>query len=218
MYRHKLSTDTNEINDNRFRLPSIGKGNEFYVAVKSCHDFHPEIPKFLFTNVPYVHKDIRKMLYRAYLVDLMRESGLDKLYEQTKDALYGFGVKPQALLSGWAWGVLPEKVLLLDIDIVLMSRQKIWNLHAMLEPLRFYDVAGVMEGYAVPQTPPGQVPQLVYEAVGYGWELNTGALALNQSAMGLLQQWIECFKRTSLRYSSGDQQCTFYAVELVHCN
>ena len=70
--------------DGRFDSAKVGKGNEFRVAVQSCYDNHPEIPIYLITNVKYLDKDIRKMIFRVYELDLMKESGLDKLVKKQK--------------------------------------------------------------------------------------------------------------------------------------
>lgn len=135
--------------DHRFHSSKIGKGYEFQVAVKSFHDAHPEIPIYLFTNVPHtVPPSTRKLIYRVYDVDLMKEAGLDKLYKETNDQKYGFGIKPQALITGWKRNILPEKVLLFDVDIVLLDDpSEHVNLYHMLEPLQVCFVIKAMQAH-----------------------------------------------------------------------
>ncbi len=56
----------------------------------SCKNAHPEIPIYLFTNVPEIDPDTRKNLHRAYYVDLVKESGFEDLILQTGDPKFGF--------------------------------------------------------------------------------------------------------------------------------
>ncbi len=134
-YRHEK--DSSLVFHSQFGyVKTVGRGDEFKVAVKSCYDAHPEIPMYLFTNVEYLDADIQSMLHRIYKVDLMLESGLDKLYASTGDSKFGFGTKAYSVISGWKWGVLPEWVLHLDVDIVILETSKRWNLMKMFEPLK----------------------------------------------------------------------------------
>jgi hypothetical protein len=76
-----------------------------------------------------------------------------------------------------------------------------------------------MEGYALPDNPHAvnkvssnsptrtSIYPTKHPAVGHGWEINTGALAVKKSSMKLLEQWIIAFKENSDQFGSGDQQC-----------
>ena len=69
--------------------------------------------------------------------------------------------------------------------------------------LKFYDMAACFEGFAIGPRPS--------PAVGYGWEANTGVLAVRRSALPLLHQWLQYFKSEQDRltqYLSGEQQGT----------
>jgi hypothetical protein len=62
------------------------------------------------------------------------------------------GLKMTALLHGWQHGVLPERVLQLDHDLVVVRPAALLQ---MLEPLAYYDFAGVMEGMSRGWSVPG---------------------------------------------------------------
>jgi len=124
-----------EVNDVRWDSPTVGRGNEFKVAVLSCKEAHPDIPIYFFTNVKSYDATIRPNLHRAYQVDLLKESKVDKIIEATGDSKFGFISKAQSLLTGWSWGVLPERVIHLDVDIVLMSSDEGRDLHTVFRPL-----------------------------------------------------------------------------------
>ena len=122
-------------------VDTVGRGNEFNVAVKSCHDAHPDIPMYLITNVKYLDANISKLLHRVYKLDLMKESGLDILYKQTGDAKFGFGTKAYSLISGWKYNMLPNEVLHFDIDIAIIDVTPEWNLHHFFKPLKVSNLA-----------------------------------------------------------------------------
>ena len=91
---------------------------------------------YVFTNVDIIDPSIRSYIHRAYNVDLMIESGADKLYEKDDDALWACATKPQSMITGWKWNVLPEKVLFFDSDIALMGKHdETFNIFNFFEPL-----------------------------------------------------------------------------------
>lgn len=138
IYRHGLEPDSSSnLYDSRFGvINTVGKGNEFNIAVRSCYEAHPEIPIYLFTNAQYLHPDTLSMLHAVYEVNLMVESGLDELYQATQDPKFGFGTKAYSVVTGWNMGVLPEWVLHFDVDITIVSVSQRWNLYTMFEPLQ----------------------------------------------------------------------------------
>jgi hypothetical protein len=193
------------LHDGRFHK-TVGTGNEFKVAVKSCHDAHPELPIYLITNAQQLDRETRALIHRVYEMDLMAESGLLRLYEETGDIKFGFGTKAYSVIRGWELGIIPDWVIHFDVDITIVSTHKKWNLNTMLEPLKFYDIAGVMEGYSTCLDPEKPDHTL---AVGGGWEMNTGAFAVKRSAKPLLEKWVEVFKEDPDRFAyfqSGEQQ------------
>lgn len=193
------------LQDGRFH-DTVGTGNEFKVAVKSCHEAHPEIPIYLITNAKVLDRETRGLLHRVYEMDLMQESGLLQLYQETGDIKFGFGTKAYSVIRGWELGLLPDWVIHFDVDITIVSTSNKWNLHTMFEPLQFYDIAGVMEGYSTCLDPTKPDHTL---AVGGGWEMNTGAFAVKRSAKILLEKWVEVFKEDPDRFAyfqSGEQQ------------
>ena len=106
------------------------------------------------------------------------------------------GLKITALLHGWSMGALPENVLLLDHDVVIMHPRAL--LH-MLDPLRHYDLAGVMEG--VSRGWDGRDPNQRNDSLaaapdpaGRGWEVNSGVLAIRKRAAWLVKLWQAEFK------------------------
>lgn len=133
-----MKVDRNSIGyDQRFGITdTVGEGNEFNVAVKSVHDAHPELPIYLITNAKYLDSETMKLIYRIYNVDLLKESGLDKLYEQTGDTKFGFGTKAYSILAGWKMRVLPEYVIYFDVDIVIIEVTQRWNLYTMFDVLK----------------------------------------------------------------------------------
>ena len=111
MLRHNIDIDQDlRGQDDRFVSTTVGNGNEFKVAVLSCHAAHPELPMYLLTNVRYLDPVIRALLHKVFEVDLMSDSGLDEVYGATGDNKFGFGTKAQSLITGWGLDILPEKV------------------------------------------------------------------------------------------------------------
>lgn len=83
-FAHDVSSDTSQPNDHRFSSSKIGMGAEFRVAVITCASSHPELPIYLFTNVPTYDEDLRPLIHRAYFVDLMEESGLGTVRQRVR--------------------------------------------------------------------------------------------------------------------------------------
>ena len=127
-------SDQPHLKDGRFH-ETVGTGNEFKVAVKSCHEAHPELPMYLITNAKVLDASTRKLLHRVYEMDLMAESGLQQLYEETGDIKFGFGTKAFSVIRGWELGIIPDRVIHFDVDITIVSTSPKWNLHTMLTPL-----------------------------------------------------------------------------------
>lgn len=209
---HSQAESNTKLNDVRWEYKRIGAGNEFRVAVLSCKEAHPEIPIYLFTNLKTIDPDIRANIFRVYYVDLLKDAKLDEVIERTGDTKFGFATKAQSLLTGWDLGVLPDKVLHLDVDIILLSTSERRNLYNLFEPLKFYDMAAVMEGYSTSLTDPLKGTP----AVGMGWEINTGVFATRKSSRGLLEKWIEAFRDSPELFhdfESGEQQALMLAFE-----
>jgi len=209
---HSRPSKIGEMIDPRWQHDTIGSGNEFRVAVLSCKNAHPEIPIYLFTNVPSIDPDIRKNIHRAYQVDLLKESGFEELIRRTGDPKFGFISKAQSLITGWALGVLPEKVVHLDVDVLLVCTSERRDLYSVFEPLKYYDMAGVMEGYSMGSSDPFRPTP----AVGQGWEMNTGVLAVRRSSRGIVERWVEVFRDEHALFSdfeSGEQQALMLAFE-----
>ena len=71
-----------------------------------------------------------------YVVDLLKEGGLDKVVKETGDVKFGFATKAQSLLTGWDRGLIPEKVIHLDVDIVVVQSTPFFNFAYAIEPLQ----------------------------------------------------------------------------------
>ena len=61
---------------------------------------------------------------------------LEELYMKYKDTKIGFGTKPQALIYGWERGILPEHVLYLDVDVIVVHTTAEFSLNRVFEPLQ----------------------------------------------------------------------------------
>lgn len=138
--------------------PSIGYGLEFFVAVRSIRDQYPEIPIYLFTNVNVTSLSLtswqQEILEQIVVIeiDLLEEAHLTSLYRQNRDDKLVFGTKPQALLSGWKYGVLPDFVLLLDMDVIIHFQQEYHNLLTPFTALKvciFFIFRLKMKNYSV---------------------------------------------------------------------
>ena len=113
------------------------------------------------------------------------------------------GLKITALLHGWSLGLLPERVLVLDHDLVIFRPQ---SLRRALEPLAFYDIAGVMEGLS--RGWDGRDPNKRNDSLaqapdpaGRGWEVNSGVLGVRRQAKWLVELWQAEFRRGLHTYS-----------------
>ena len=113
------------------------------------------------------------------------------------------GLKVTAVLHGWRLGVLPDRVLMLDHDLVVFRPTV---LPRMLDPLAHYDLAGVMEGMSrgwdgrdsnVRNDSLATAP----DPAGRGWEVNTGCLAVRRQAEWLLKLWASEFRHGIATYS-----------------
>jgi|EP00326_Haptolina_ericina_P004440 hypothetical protein len=129
------------------------------------------------------------------------------------------GLKVSAVLHGWRSALLPEEVIMLDADIVVLNPIQLLRMFA---PLSHYDAAGVMEGYSrgwdgsdtsrrddsIAQAP---------DPAGGGWEVNTGVLAIRRQAEWFVQLWAAEFHARLAVYSklTGVDQSAFMWV-LAH--
>ena len=193
---------------------SIEESKKLYVSVVSFREHHRDLTTYFFTNLdineldPIVANSFTKIVY----MNLMELSGLSKVYKDLsldksikKLHRIACATKIQAILTGWDKNILPRRVLYLDCDIVVLIKN---SLYAMFEPLDYYDIAGVFEGYAVGPRPT--------PAVGGGYEMNTGVFSVRAQAYGLLQSWLHNFKldvKHYLQYSSIDQQALMVTLQ-----
>eukprot|EP00607_Mallomonas_marina_P007141 CAMPEP_0182438294 /NCGR_PEP_ID=MMETSP1167-20130531/85657_1 /TAXON_ID=2988 /ORGANISM="Mallomonas Sp, Strain CCMP3275" /LENGTH=337 /DNA_ID=CAMNT_0024631577 /DNA_START=116 /DNA_END=1129 /DNA_ORIENTATION=- len=197
--------------DVRWVSKTVGKGNEFKAVVFSIVERHPSLPIFLFTNSETIDDDLRKYI-TVINVDLMQEAGLNKLLESTGDSMVGFGVKPMSLIYGFQKGILPERILYLDVDVIITNSNESneFNLLHIFDPLQYYDMAAVFEGFAIGPKPT--------PAVGRGWETNTGVLAVRKQALPLLEEWLAVIQKEYVslglgKYLSGEQQALMIALQ-----
>eukprot|EP00607_Mallomonas_marina_P009850 CAMPEP_0182419372 /NCGR_PEP_ID=MMETSP1167-20130531/3834_1 /TAXON_ID=2988 /ORGANISM="Mallomonas Sp, Strain CCMP3275" /LENGTH=572 /DNA_ID=CAMNT_0024594261 /DNA_START=114 /DNA_END=1832 /DNA_ORIENTATION=- len=194
-------------NDHRWGSASIGNGNEFKVAVLSLKNSHPDLPVYVFTNAREIDPEIRQHV-QIVNVDLMVEAGLDKILEEDGDNKIGFGTKAMSLIYGFENDILPDKVLYLDVDVIVLQRTEEFNLMRTFEPLEFYDFAAVFEGFAIGPRPT--------PAMGQGWEANTGVMSVRREALPLLKEWLQVFKERRKEfgeYLSGEQQAFMVALQ-----
>ena len=91
---------------------------------------------YLITNAKVLDSETRALLHRVYELDLMAESGLLQLYQETGDIKFGFGTKAYSVVRGWELGIIPERVIHFDVDITIVATSPKWNLKTMLEPLQ----------------------------------------------------------------------------------
>lgn len=88
------------------------------------------------TNIEPIPQEIRSLVDRYYVVDLLHEAGLDSIVKKTQDVKFGFATKAQSLLSGWMRGWLPNEVIHLDIDIAVVQVTPSFNFDYVFEPLQ----------------------------------------------------------------------------------
>ena len=68
-----------------------------------------------------------------------------------------------------------------------------------------------MEGFAQPY---GKTTHKDgHEAVGHGWELNTGAIATKKTSVGLLEEWVQAYLNRRLLHGSGEQNSLMVAIQ-----
>jgi hypothetical protein len=88
------------------------------------------------TNIESIPQEVRSLVDRYYVVDLLREAGLDSIVMKTQDVKFGFATKAQSLLSGWNHGWLPKEVIHFDIDIAVVQATPSFNFEHVFEPLQ----------------------------------------------------------------------------------
>jgi hypothetical protein len=127
----------------------IGSGSELLIALESASTLHKDLPIYLMSNVnPRASLGDVSILdsVNIHVVDLMAESGLYEQYARVaardiKLALrISCATKIQSLLTGWERGILPRRVIHMDLDVVVLQRD---SLYSMLEPLSHYDITGI---------------------------------------------------------------------------
>lgn len=127
----------------RWSSGHIGHKNEFKVALLGLKEAHSDIPIHLFTNIEDVDKDIRQHIDAVHVVDLLKEGGLDTIVKETGDLKFGFATKAQSLITGWERGLIPDRVIHLDVDIAIVRSTTVFNLGFAIEPLEVsYSVLG----------------------------------------------------------------------------
>lgn len=127
------------------------------------------------------------------------------------------GLKMTAVLHGWSIGALPEHVLMLDHDIVVIRPRAVL---AMFDPLVYYDLAGVMEGLS--RGWDGRDPNQRNDSLaappdpaGRGWEVNSGALAIRRRAEWFVRLWAAEFRAglpTYSRLTGVDQSALMFVL------
>lgn len=120
----------------RWGSKAIGYGNEFKIAAMGLKKAHPDIPIVLMTNIDGIPEELRSLVDRYYVLDLLQEAGLDKVVKKTQDLKFGFATKAQSLISGWQHGWLPEQVIHFDVDIAVVQVTPSFNFEHVFEPLQ----------------------------------------------------------------------------------
>jgi hypothetical protein len=145
------------------------------------------LPTVLVTSSQDSHYLTTPPFSRVLRADLLALSGLGPAVP----ARALCGLKITALLHGWAVGALPERVLVLDHDIIIIRPR---SLLRMLDPLSHYDFAGVMEGLS--RGWDGSDPNVRNDSLasapdpaGRGWEVNSGVLAIRRQAAWVVKLW-----------------------------
>ena len=128
------------------------------------------------------------------------------------------GLKINALLYGWHSSVLPEEVLMLDADVVVLQPRQLLRMFA---PIFHYDVAGVMEGYSrgwdgTDTSRRDDTLAAAPDPAGGGWEVNTGVLAVRRRAEWFVELWASEFRAGLALYSKltgVDQSAFMWALD-----
>ena len=150
----------------------------------------------LYTNL--ANDQLDGAFSRVVHADLLKLSGMQDVAPRAM-----CGLKIAALLHGWREAVLPEEVLMLDADIAVLQPRPLLRMFA---PLAFYDVAAVMEGYsrgwdgkdtAVRDDSLATAPDPAW----FGWEVNTGVIALHRRAAWFVRLWAAEFRAGLPLYS-----------------
>jgi hypothetical protein len=186
----------------------------------SVRNQHPDMIILLLTNIPA--SDINWQLHQVFdkiiTIDLLKRSGLLPFYKRVKKMTSSgaicrasaCGTKAYALLHLWnKCNANYDGLLYMDHDTYWLAA----GANDFFEPLEFYDVAGVMEGYAY-DTSKEQV--LGGPAAGGGWELSTGVISFRRSAKKLIELWLaEIIKEpmTFAMLTSVDQQALMLAIQ-----
>ena len=107
-------------------------------ALRIAEALEPVLQTVLYTNLedPRLNRGFR----RVVRMDLLKLSGMHDVPPRAM-----CGLKITALLHGWQHSILPEQVLMLDADVVVLHARPLLRMFA---PLAHYDVAAVMEGYS----------------------------------------------------------------------
>ncbi|KAL1524652.1 hypothetical protein AB1Y20_019539 [Prymnesium parvum] len=181
-------------------------------AQRTASRLAPLLRTVLYTNAQ--DERLRRGFHRVVTIDLL---GLARLRHVAPRALCG--LKIFALLHGWSAGELPAEVLLLDADTVVLEPRLLLRMFA---PLAHYDAAGVMEGYSRGWDGKDTARRddslaTAPDPSAFGWEVNTGVLAIRRRAQWFVRRWADEFRDGLPLYSklSGVDQSAFMWV-LAH--
>jgi hypothetical protein len=120
----------------------VGTGNEFRAAVKSIRKNDPYIQIFLATNIG----DCRTSCADKETMSTVNIINMDfmspPLSVRTRDLSVSDGelfrhlAKPFALVQGWSLALLPEYVLVLDVETIVGRTSEKYGLRSVFEPLK----------------------------------------------------------------------------------
>ena len=88
-------------------------------------------------------EDISHYIDAVHVVDLLKEGGLDMIVKETGDLKFGFATKAQSLITGWERGLIPDRVIHLDVDIAIVRSTPIFNLGYAIEPLEVNSICAM---------------------------------------------------------------------------
>jgi hypothetical protein len=193
----------------------VGVGNEFTAAVKSIRK-STELPIYLAVDSDTygIDSSIRDEI-NVIPMDFVDPPSIDSVSSvatrkqdkqlrelEDSDRLYRHMIKSQALVQGWTARLLPEYVLVLDVNVVVGKTTKELNLMSAFEPILLnnnrtnYDIAGCFESLAADS-----------DTGTMGWGLDTSVLAVRASAVELMTLWLDIIvTRPQLYYSSVPNQ------------